>query len=201
MKDRLITVIIPAFKAGNYIKETIQGVLDQTHTNFELIIVDDGSPDDQAEVIIPLAKEDDRIQYIKQKNAGVSSARNHGYRLSKGDYLAFLDADDIWLPNNLEKKLAKFANDSAVGLVHSDMAIMDGNSKLTGEIKSGKEGAILDDLLAWNGTCIPTPSSILVKREVLEKVGGFDLELSNAADQEFFFRVAQNYKIGRVPEV
>lgn len=201
MKDRLITVIIPAYKAGNYIKETIQGVLDQTHTNFELIIVDDGSPDDQAEVIIPLAKEDDRIQYIKQKNAGVSSARNHGYRLSKGDYLAFLDADDIWLPNNLEKKLAKFANDSAVGLVHSDMAIMDGNSKLTGEIKSGKEGAILDDLLAWNGTCIPTPSSILVKREVLEKVGGFDLELSNAADQEFFFRVAQNYKIGRVPEV
>ncbi|WP_052594542.1 glycosyltransferase [Aureispira sp. CCB-QB1] len=201
MKDILVSVIIPAYKAGQYIEETIQGVLNQTHDNFELIIVDDGSPDNQAEVIAPIVASDNRIQYIKQKNGGVSSARNHGFRLSKGNFLAFLDADDIWLPNNLEVKLAKFATDKAFGLVHSDMAIMDGNSQLTGETKSGKEGYILDDLLSWNGTCVPTPSSILVRREVVEKVGGFDLELSNAADQEFFFRVAKDYKIGRVPEV
>jgi glycosyltransferase involved in cell wall biosynthesis len=201
MKDTLVSVIIPAYKAGQYIKETIQGVLDQTHTNFELIIVDDGSPDNQAEVIAPIAASDTRIQYIKQENGGVSSARNHGYRLSKGSFLAFLDADDLWLPNNLELKLAKFSSDTALGLVHSDMAIMNGHSKLTGETKNGKEGYILDDLLSWNGTCVPTPSSILVKREVLEKVGNFDLELSNAADQEFFFRVAKDYKIGRVPTI
>ena len=199
--NSFVSVIIPAYKAGQYIEETVRAVLAQTHRHFELIIVDDGSPDDQATVIEALAAEDERIQYIKQENGGVSSARNHGYRLSKGDFLAFLDADDTWLPSNLEKKLAKFASDSEFGLVHSDMAIMDGNSKLTGVIKSGKEGYILDDLLSWNGTCIPTPSSILVKREVLEKVGAFDLQLSNAADQEFFFRVAKDYKIGRVPEV
>ena len=199
--NSFVSVIIPAYKAGQYIEETVRAVLAQTHRHFELIIVDDGSPDDQATVIEALAAEDERIQFIKQENGGVSSARNHGYRLSKGDFLAFLDADDTWLPSNLEKKLAKFASDSEFGLVHSDMAIMDGNSKLTGVIKSGKEGYILDDLLSWNGTCIPTPSSILVKREVLEKVGAFDLQLSNAADQEFFFRVAKDYKIGRVPEV
>lgn len=201
MKDTLVSVIIPAYKAGQYIEETVQGVLNQTHTNFELIIVDDGSPDNQTEIIAPIAASDHRIQYIKQKNGGVSSARNHGFRLSKGSFLAFLDADDIWLPNNLELKLAKFSSDTDFGLVHSDMAIMDGDSKLTGETKSGKEGYILDDLLSWNGTCVPTPSSILVKREVVEKVGHFDLKLSNAADQEFFFRVAKAYKIGRVPEV
>lgn len=201
MKDTLVSVIIPAYKAGQYIKETIQGVLDQTHTNFELIIIDDGSPDNQADVIAPIAASDPRIQYIKQKNGGVSSARNHGYRLSKGSFLAFLDADDIWLANNLELKLAKFSSDMALGLVHSDMAVMDENSKLTGETKHGKEGYILDDLLSWNGTCVPTPSSILVKREVVKKVGNFDLKLSNAADQEFFFRVAKSYKIGRVSEV
>lgn len=201
MNNTLVSVIIPAYKAGQYIKETIQGVLDQTHTNFELIIVDDGSPDNQADVIAPIAASDTRIQYIKQENGGVSSARNHGYRLSKGTFVAFLDADDIWLSNNLELKLAKFTSDSDFGLVHSDMAIMDGHSNLTGATKNGKEGYILEDLLSWNGTCIPTPSSILVKREVLEKVGGFDLELSNAADQEFFFRVAKAYKIGRVSEV
>lgn len=197
----LVSVIIPAYKAGRYIGETVQSVLNQTYTNFELIIVDDGSPDDQATIIAPLAAKDTRIQYIKQANGGVSSARNHGYRLSKGDFLAFLDADDIWLPNNLEKKLAKFSTDAELGLVHSDKAIIDADSQLTGEVKHGKEGYILDDLLSWNGTCIPTPSSILVKREVMEKVGGFDLKLSNAADQEFFFRVAKHYKIGRVPEV
>ncbi|CAA6819636.1 MAG: Unknown protein [uncultured Aureispira sp.] len=201
MKDTFVSVIIPAYKAGLYIKETIQGVLDQTHTNFELLIIDDGSPDNQAEVIAPIADSDARIQYIRQENGGVSSARNHGYRLSKGTFIAFLDADDIWLPTNLELKLAKFASDAALGLVHSDMAIMDGDSKLTGASKSGKEGYILEDLLSWNGTCIPTPSSILVKRAVVEKVGGFDVELSNAADQEFFFRVANAYKIGRVPTI
>lgn len=201
MKDILVSIIIPAYKAGKYIEETINSVLAQTHSNFELIIIDDGSPDDQAAVIEPLAKLDSRVQYIKQENGGVSSARNHGYRLSNGKFLAFLDADDVWLPTNLEKKLAKFLTDAEFGLVHSDMAIMDGNSNLTGETKSGKEGFLLDDLLSWNGTCVPTPSSILVKREVVEKVGGFDLKLSNAADQEFFFRVAKDYKIGRVPEV
>lgn len=201
MKDILVSVIIPAYKAGPYLEETVQGVLHQTHRNFELIIVDDGSPDDQAEIIAPLVASDGRIQYIKQKNGGVSSARNHGYQLSKGTFLAFLDADDVWLSDNLESKLALFEQDQDLGLVHSDLAVIDGNSVLTGEIKSGKAGYILEDLLAWKGTCVPTPSSILVKREVVTKVGGFDTQLSNAADQEFFFRVANAYKIGRVPKV
>ncbi|MCH2043273.1 MAG: glycosyltransferase [Saprospiraceae bacterium] len=197
----LVSIIIPAYKAARYIEETIRSVFTQTHQHLEIIVVDDGSPDNQEEVIQKLIQEDSRLQYVKQTNAGVASARNHGFKLSKGTYLAFLDADDVWLPENLEKKLAKFTSDTALGLVHSDMAIMDEHSVRTGETKQGKEGYLLEDLLAWNGTCVPTPSSILVKREVIEKVGGFDLELSNAADQEFFFRVANKYKIGRVPEV
>lgn len=199
--NNLVSVIIPAYKAAKYIEETVLSVLNQTHSKLELIIVDDGSPDNQSEVIEKLLTTDHRIQYIKQANGGVSSARNHGFKRSKGNYIAFLDADDVWLPNNLEAKLKKFAEDTELGLVHSDLEIIDGDSQLTGTTKSGKAGYILDDLLAWNGTCIPTPSSILVKREVVEKVGGFDLELSNAADQEFFFRVANKYKIGRVEQI
>lgn len=198
MKDILVSVIIPAYKAGQYIEETIQSVLNQTHKNLELIIVDDGSPDNQADIIAPIAAPDNRIQYIKQVNGGVSSARNHGYQLSKGVFLAFLDADDVWLPTNIEEKLAKFALDDELGLVHSDAKIIDSNSKETGGFLSGKEGWLLDDLLSWEGACIPAPSSILVKRSVIEKVGDFCLKLSNAADQEFFFRVAKHYKIGRV---
>lgn len=197
----LVSVIIPAYKAAPYIEETIRGVLSQTHQNWELIIVDDGSPDDQSAVIEPLAQADARISYLHQKNSGVSVARNNGFAHSKGAFVAFLDADDTWLPSNLSKKLERFAQEPELGLVHSDLAIMDGASRLTGETKSGKEGHILRDLLAWNGTCIPTPSSILVKREVVERVGGFDPALSNAADQEFFFRVAHAYPVGRVPQV
>lgn len=199
--DPLVSVIIPAYEAARYIEETIRSVFQQTHSNLEIIVVDDGSPDNQGALVEKLAAEDDRLQYVKQKNGGVSSARNRGFELSKGTYLAFLDADDVWQAQNLEKKLAKFKTDLALGLVHSDTTIIDEDSKRTGETKSGKEGYLLDDLLLWNGTCIPTPSSILIKREVMEKVGGFDLELSNAADKEFFLRVAQKYKIGRVPEV
>ena len=194
----LVSVIIPAYKAEYYLRETVQSLLDQTYEHLELIIIDDGSPDDQASAVADLVASDSRIRYIKQKNGGVASARNHGYRLSKGAFLAFLDADDVWLPNNITDKLAKFDSDEEYGLVHSDAEVIDEQSKLTGDLLEGKEGWLLEDLLGWEGACIPAPSSILVKREVIEKVGAFELRLSNAADQEFFFRVAKHYKIGRV---
>ncbi len=197
----LVSVIIPAYKAEKYLAETVQSVFDQTHQNWELLIVDDGSPDGQEQAIAPLVAADNRVQYIKQKNAGVAAARNHGFSKSKGEFVAFLDADDVWFANNLQLKIAKFESNPAYGLVHSDLAIIDENSVPTGETKQGKEGQLLHDLLSWQGTCIPTPSSILVKRTVIEKVGLFDLELSNAADQEFFFRVASQYLIGRVAKV
>ncbi len=197
----LVSIIIPAYKAAAYIEETINSVLQQTYQHWELLIVDDGSPDHQDDLIWPYVEADKRVQYVQQQNSGVSVARNNGFSQSKGELIAFLDADDVWLPQNLEKKIALFHQDPDLGLVHSDLAVIDSASNLTGEIKCGKAGYILDDLLAWTGTCVPTPSSILVKREVVEKVGGFDPKLSNAADQEFFFRVANAYKIGRVPEV
>lgn len=196
-----ISVIIPAYKAENFIAQTVQTVLDQSYTDFELLIVDDGSPDDQANVIKQLEAQDNRVRYIYKENGGVSSARNLGFKQSKGQLLAFLDADDLWFSDNLEKKVQRFQEDQAFGLVHSNADVINENGQPTGEIKEGKEGYILDDLLAWNGTCIPAPSSILVKREVLEKVGLFHERLSNSADQEFFFRVAKDYKIGKVDAV
>jgi glycosyltransferase involved in cell wall biosynthesis len=194
----LVSVVIPAYKAATYLTETIISVQNQTHTHLELIIIDDGSPDNQADVVAPLVASDERIRYIKQKNGGVASARNHGYRLSKGDFVAFLDADDVWLPDNIALKVAQFETKNELGLVHSDAIVFDQNSTPTGEYLKGKDGWILEDLLRWETPCIPAPSSILVKRSVIEKVGGFNTSLSNAADQEFFFRVAQYYKIGRI---
>jgi glycosyltransferase involved in cell wall biosynthesis len=197
----MISIVIPAYKAEKYIEETIRSVMQQTITDWEMIVIDDGSPDKLGDVVKKIQLENSRIQYVKQKNGGVASARNHGFRLSKGSYLAFLDADDVWLPDNLELKIEKFKQDAKIGLVHSDTAIIDENSRTTGEVKSGKEGELLEDLLFWKGTNVMPPSGILIKRDVLLDVGLFDEELSNSADQELYFRVASKYKIGRVDKV
>lgn len=197
----LVSVIIPAYKAEKFIEETVRSVLAQTHRNLEVIVVDDGSPDQLGQIVQRIAEEDARLRYVRQENSGVSSARNHGFSLCSGEYIAFLDADDLWLPDNLEKKLAKFQAEPDLVLVHSDSAIINEKSERTGEIKTGREGYLLDDLLLWNGCLVPTPSSTLVRRSVVEQVAGFDPRVSNSADLEFFFRVAACGRIGRVHEV
>ena len=196
-----VSVIIPAYNAASYIGDTLSSVQKQSYTNWELWVIIDGATDHTEEVVLPFTQEDSRIHCMVKPNSGVSDTRNKGFEQSKGAYLAFLDADDIWLPHNLASKIQFFQSQPAVGLVHSDAEIINEMGIPQGEYKQGKEGNLLQELLLWEGTCIPAPSSILVKREVIEKVGGFDPDLSTAADQEFFFRVAHQYTIGRVPEV
>lgn len=198
--DTLVSIIIPAYNAAPFISETIQSVQNQSYQHWELIIVDDGSKDDTQAVVQPFY-EDSRINYFRKENAGVSIARNTGFEKSSGTYLAFLDADDVWRENRLEKMLKRFGEDEDLGLVHSYVQEIDQDSHLLETIHKGKEGYILDSLLLWDGCNIPAPSSILVKREVVDNIGGFSPELSTAADQEFFFRVASQYKIGMVKEV
>lgn len=196
-----ISVIIPAYKAAKYIEETVRSVLNQTYSHFELIIVDDGSPDDQDQIIEKLCKEDSRIRYVKQENGGVSSARNHGFQLSTGSYIAFLDADDVWLPDNLASKVEFLNQNQHIGLVHSDLEQIDEKSERNGQVMSGKSGWLLNDLLAWQSSCIPAPSSCVIRRSCLENVGVFDTQLSNNADQELWIRLAKEYEIGRIKRV
>ena len=198
--DDLVSIIIPAYNAASFIAETIDSVIQQSFQHWELIVVDDGSQDSTAEKVKAFA-EDSRISYHFKKNEGVSIARNTGYSLSKGLFLAFLDADDIWKPQRLHKMLERFKEDGEIGLVHSYIQEINSQSQPLQKVHRGKEGFILDRLLLWDGCTIPNPSSILVKREVVEKVGGFSPELSTAADQEFFFRVAASFKIGMVKEI
>ncbi len=193
-----VSIVIPVYNGERYIEETIQSILNQTYKNLQIIAVDDGSTDDTGLKIEELAKSDARIAFISQKNKGVSTARNLGYSKSTGEYLCFLDADDLWHPDNIEYKVKYLQNNPEVGLVHADMRVINALGKMTEQVNSGIEGKCLDELLKWERTVIPAPSSILVKRSVLQEVGLFDIELSTAADQEFFFRVANRYTIGRI---
>jgi glycosyltransferase involved in cell wall biosynthesis len=193
----LVSVIVPAFNCKRYIQETIDSVLNQSFENFELIIVDDGSTDGQFDLIFPYCQRDQRVRYVYQENKGVSSARNTGFNHSFGHYVAFLDSDDVWLPNNLELKVVKFA-EGDFGLVHSDGYLMDENSLPKEGLMTGCEGMLLQGILEWKSTQVPGPSSILVKREVLNTIGLFDTALSTSADHDFFLRVASRFAIGRV---
>lgn len=197
----MISVIIPVFNAEKYISETISSVISQTYADWELIIVNDGSTDNTFKILQEYCQKDSRIKVIDKKNEGVSAARNTGYINSKGDYLAFLDADDKWHKDNLFQKLTLLQTNKEIGLVHADMQFIDENSEIKHECYSGKDGNILKSLLMWDGTNIPSPSSILIRKEVIEVVGMFDTELSTAADQEFFFRVASKYKVARIQRV
>jgi glycosyltransferase involved in cell wall biosynthesis len=199
MIKKLISIIIPAYNAEEYLAETVESVLNQTNSDLELIVVIDGATDN-TENIAHTYESDNRVKVISKINSGVSDTRNVGFSASKGEYIAFLDADDVWLPERLAKMKLAFDENKKIGLVHTDMAIIDEKSIKNGNVLTGKEGDLLDSLLLWDGTNIPGPSSVLVKREVIEKVGGFDTRLSTAADQEFFFRVASKYKIGRIAE-
>ncbi|MGB3902114.1 MAG: glycosyltransferase family A protein, partial [Bacteroidales bacterium] len=115
----LVSIIIPVYNGEKYISDTIQSVIDQTYKNWELIIVDDGSTDNTAEIVKQF--NDSRISYIKKNNTGVSDTRNVGAMISKGEILCFLDADDIWLPENLEKKVEKLITEPKGVLVYSSM--------------------------------------------------------------------------------
>ncbi|MEQ9231113.1 MAG: glycosyltransferase family 2 protein, partial [Cyclobacteriaceae bacterium] len=170
-----VSIIIPVYNAELFLAETINSVLNQNFKDFELLLVNDGSTDGSGQICQSF--EDDRITYLEIENGGVSNARNIGFKKSKGDYLAFLDADDVWLENRLGRTVELLDTDQELGLVHTNMQVIDEKSNKQDIIHAGKSGHILDDLLLWEECCIPAPSSILVRRPVMEHVGLFDLRL------------------------
>lgn len=117
MKKDLVSIITPVYNGGKYVGQTIRSVLNQTYPNWEMLIVNDGSKDNSEEIILEFAKTDSRIKYIKQPNGGSASARNNGLREAQGQYIALLDADDLWDPTFLEEQIAYMKKNHAL-LVH-----------------------------------------------------------------------------------
>ncbi|PCJ89757.1 MAG: hypothetical protein COA57_00970 [Flavobacteriales bacterium] len=196
----LVSIIIPAYNAEKYIAETIQSVINQTYTNWELIIVNDGSTDNTEKIAQAYVEKDQRIKYIYQENAGVSVARNKGVENSQGDYVAFLDADDIWCRQNLEKKVT-ILNNINIDWVYSDMLSIDKNGNQLQYPEVGKNYKILENILLWNGEVVPGPgSNIITKKKCFDEGVIFDPNFSTAADQDFTIQLASKYQGKRIPE-
>ena len=194
-----VSVVIPTHNYGRFISNSIKSALRQTHPPLEVIIVDDGSSDATEAIVREFGN---RVNYLRQNNTGVCAARNRGVAESSGEFIAFLDADDYWEPSKIEKQLAKFEEDPEIGLVHCGMREFD---SATGETIAvhldGDEGWVAKDIALWERPVVIGPGgSIMVRREVFDRVGRFDERLKNGEDWEFCFRVAQKYKIGFVRE-
>ncbi len=194
-----ISVVIPTYNYGRFIAGAIESAMGQTLTPSEIIVVDDGSTDDTAEVVKAFG---DKVTYLQQDNAGVCAARNRGVAESCGELIAFLDADDLWEPAKLDKQLAKFREDPMIGLVHCGVREFD---SATGEtLKTnldGEEGWVADDLLLWEKPAVNVQGTvIMVKREAFDAVGGFDIRQKVGEDWDFCYRVARLFKVGFVAE-
>lgn len=200
LSNNLVSVIIPAYNAERYLDETIQSVINQSYHNWELIIVNDGSSDKTASITKTWTEKDKRIQCINKLNTGVSDSRNIGIENAKGEIIFFLDADDVWDPNNISEKLKRFDQNN-ISAIYSACELIDENTKSLTRNLQGSEDLSLKDMLLLKGNYITAPSGIAVKTNVARKIDGFDKNLSNNADQDFFIRIlAGGYKIGYLNE-
>ncbi|PDT32147.1 glycosyl transferase family 2 [Rhizobium sp. L9] len=175
--DVTVAVVIPAYNAERTLAETISSVRNQTHHALDIVVVDDGSKDNTLAIAQAVAEIDPRVRVLKQRNSGVAAARNAGWRSTSADLVAFLDADDIWSPDKIERQLAALERGGPnVGLVYTWYAMIDHNNYIiyrSDEVSI--EGGVLDEVLADN--FIGNASSPLVRRNILDATGGFDSSL------------------------
>ncbi len=197
-----VSVIIPTFNRAKLLIEAIESVLAQKYRNYEIIVVDDGSTDETREVLIPYLAEQ-RIRYIFQKNKKQASARNTGIRNSKGEYIAFLDSDDLWLSDKLELQVHALEENPEAGMVYCNQYLIELEADKEERIKYQKgmlkSGWIFKDLLLRKFYC-STPT-LLIRRAVLDKVGLFDESLEDALeDWEFTLRISRDYQVIAIDE-
>lgn len=195
-----VSIIIPSYNASKYISDTVQSLIDQSFTNWELIIVDDGSRDNSKEIISKFSETDSRIKYFFQENAGVSAARNHGIKRASGKYITFLDADDYLLSHNLQRKVDLLDADETIDWVFSDVELTDENLNVL-DSEAGLDQDIFERFLLWEQTVVTVPcSNIILRRKCVDDGLCFDTNLSTAADQDFCFYLAQKYTGKRINE-
>lgn len=189
-----VSVIIPAYNKAELTVKTVTSVLNQTYKNIEVIVVDDGSTDDTWKLLVPYANE---IRYVYKKNAGACSARNLGIRLATGEYIAFLDCDDLYLPQKIEKSMDFLENNPDFGFIHTFAYLIDEKDTIlptSFDYRCLHTGWIAKRLIhEVNFICNSTQ---VVRRACFEKVGFFNEKIFIPADWDMWIRLAEQYKVG-----
>lgn len=177
----LVSVIIPVFNAGKYLDSALKSVFLQTYFNMEAIVIDDGSTDQSGTI----AKSYPAVRYFYQKNKGVSAARNIGLDASNGEYIAFLDADDLWKPQKTEEQITFMMQHQNVDVTgtYAENFLEEG-TELPGWLENDPNWSKHEDYII--------PSTMMARRSVFERVGGFDTNLPSGEDTDLLWRVREN---------
>jgi glycosyltransferase involved in cell wall biosynthesis len=198
-----VDVIIPAFNAAKYLPFALESVSSQTFDDWQILLVDDGSTDNTADVVAPfLDRFGSKIRYIKQENRGVAAARNTAMRASTSEFLALLDADDVWLPCRLSESLKVLAERPEVGLVYGLITVIDPEGR-TGRTWTGNpkhsDGHIAPHIYMRK---VELPClTITIRRRCIDEVGFFDETMRATEDRDLWLRIALRYKVAFVPKV
>jgi glycosyltransferase involved in cell wall biosynthesis len=199
-----VSIIVPAFNAAPFIGDALASVLRQTYPHWETVVVDDGSTDGtRAAVEARMPAFQGRLRYLYQENRGVSAARNTAIRACRGEFIALLDADDIWLDNRLERGVNTLDQHPDAGLVHAQVMRIDRAGALIGKPPSPPEkylsGRIARHIYARRAHLLaPT---ILFRRRCLEVAGYFDESFSATEDRDLWFRIARSFPVAYLSEV
>jgi len=196
-----VSVVIPAWNVETVLEETLASVSAQTFRDFEVIVIDDGSDDDTPQVIEVSARKWPWLRWERQVNAGVASARSRGIALARGEWIAFLDADDLWLPEKLASQMALIEQDPQLALVYCDVRTFSGESESKRSLfdeRSHATGTVLRELFMNN---FVYTSTVLLKRSALVQVGGFDSGHQVNEDVDLWLRIAEHFNFGCIDEV
>jgi glycosyltransferase involved in cell wall biosynthesis len=194
-----ISVIIPAYNAEQTIRETLQSVQRQTFTDFELIVINDGSQDKTLEILHTI--KDDRLKIFSYENGGLPAARNRGIERATGEFISFIDADDLWTPDKLELQFSALQQNPDAGVAYSWVVCRFEKGESVFFVNASSPifaGNVYPNLLL--GNFIGNGSNILVRRQVIESVGNFDTTLKSFEDWDFYLRLASLWPFVVVPQ-
>lgn len=195
----MVSVVIPTHNRCDLLQRAIKSVQSQSYTDLEIIIVSDGSTDETEKIVGTLADLDHRIRLIAYHPAkGGNTARNIGIEAANGEYIAFLDDDDEWLPEKIEKQLEVMKSDPEIGLVYTGVQILYVNEVISYNTKARNSGDMHTEILLDN--FIGTTSTVMLKKDILPYTGMFDINLRALQDYDLWIRVCQKCRVGVVPE-
>lgn len=194
-----VTIIIPTFNRKDYITEAIKSALNQTFSDYEILILDDASTDDTHEIIKPLL-EDGRIRYIcHPQNIGITANRNYGISISKGEYIAMLDSDDVWTDEcKIKRQVEILDTHPDIGIIGTYTKIINEEDKVIGKIKyCCADSSIRRKMLKRNQF---TQSGVVVRKDAIEKAGFYDVNIPIWEDYELWLRIGKLFKFRNIPE-
>jgi hypothetical protein len=198
MSNPAVSVVIPVYNGENYLRLALESVLRQTFQDFEIIVIDDGSKDSTPDIAQSFGE---RVRYVRQENAGVAAAVNHGIRLARGRYFAWLSHDDLWAPEKLSAQLEALQHVDGPAVCYTDIKLIDGEGKVFDEkdlpLPNGNE--IVRAILRLEPV-LYAAYSLVCELSCFEQVGPYDLKKRHTQDADMLLRLARTFPFVRVPE-